>query len=207
MIFESFPVGPFHCNCVILGCEETQTAIVVDPGDSAERIIDSLASRQLKAVYLLHTHAHLDHIGATATVRGKTGARTVLHEEDMFLCENLSLQAAAFGLPTPPTPLIDQYVKDKEAFYFGRHSVEAIFTPGHTPGSVSFFVEGLGLLTGDTLFAGSIGRTDLWEGSYPTMIQSIKRRLLDFPDDTNVYPGHGPKTTIGREKKSNSFLV
>ncbi len=192
---------------MILGCEATKMAIVVDPGDAADQILDALAAQQLKTVYLLHTHAHIDHIGATAAVRGKTGACVALHEEDLFLCENLSLQASVLGLPTPPTPLVDKYIKEGDSFPFGGHQVEALHTPGHTPGSVSFFVEGLGLLTGDTLFSGSIGRTDLWGGSYSTIVQSIQKRLLGFPDETTVYPGHGPKTTIGRERRMNPFLV
>ncbi|NKE73168.1 MBL fold metallo-hydrolase [Candidatus Manganitrophus noduliformans] len=207
MICESFPVGPFQCNCVILACEETRTAVVFDPGDEADEILGSLARHQLKAVFLFHTHAHLDHIGATDLVRTKTGAAAGLHEEDMPLCENLHIQASLFGLPTPPTPPIDRFLKHGDSFSFGKEKVEVIHTPGHTPGSVSFHVPAFGLLTGDTLFAGSVGRTDLWGGSHPTLINSIQKRLLSFPDETAVLPGHGPRTTIGRERRSNPFLV
>lgn len=207
MIFESFPVGPFQCNCVILACEETQTAVVFDPGEEADEILDRLARHRLKVIFLLHTHAHLDHIGATDAVRAKTGAATGLHEEDLFLCENLHVQASLFGLPMPPIPPIDRFLKHGDSFSFGREKVEVIHTPGHTPGSVSFYVPAFGLLTGDTLFAGSVGRTDLWGGSYPTLIGSIQKRLLSFPDETAVYPGHGPRTTIGRERRSNPFLI
>jgi glyoxylase-like metal-dependent hydrolase (beta-lactamase superfamily II) len=207
MIVESFPVGPFQCNCMILACEETRTAVVFDPGEEADEILGRLARHQLKAVFLLHTHAHLDHIGATDIVRTKTGAVTGLHEEDLFLCENLHVQASLFGLPPPPVPPIDRFLKHADSFSFGREKVEVIHTPGHTPGSVSFYVPAFGLLTGDTLFAGSIGRTDLWGGSYPTLINSIQKRLLSFPDETAVYPGHGPRTTIGRERQSNPFLI
>ncbi|MDC4226512.1 MAG: MBL fold metallo-hydrolase [Candidatus Manganitrophus sp.] len=207
MIVESFPVGPFQCNCVILACEETRTAVVFDPGDESDEILGSLARHQLNAIFLLHTHAHLDHIGATDVVRTKTGAVTGLHEEDMPLCENLHIQAALFGLPTPPVPPIDRFLKHGDSFSFGKEKVEVIHTPGHTPGSLSFYVPAFGLLTGDTLFAGSVGRTDLWGGSHPTLIHSIQKRLLSFPDETAVLPGHGRRTTIGRERRSNPFLV
>lgn len=207
MIFESFPVGPFQCNCMILGCEETKAAIVIDPGDESDRILDRLDRLQLKTVYLLHTHAHLDHIGATDLVRKKTGAKAGLHEDDMPLCENLPVQAALFGLPAPPTPTIDRFLKGGDSLSFGRRTAEVLHTPGHTPGSLSFYIPTLGLMTGDTLFAGSVGRTDLWGGSYPTLIRSIQKELLSFPDETAVYPGHGPKTTIGRERGANPFLT
>ncbi|TAK08497.1 MAG: MBL fold metallo-hydrolase [Candidatus Manganitrophaceae bacterium] len=207
MIFESFPVGPFQCNCILLACEETRTAVVFDPGEESDEILGRLARLQLKAAFLFHTHAHLDHVGATEAVRAKTGAVTGLHEEDMPLCENLSIQAALFGLPTPPVPIIDRFLKHGDSFSFGKEKIEVIHTPGHTPGSVSFHVPTVGLLTGDTLFAGSIGRTDLWGGSYPTLIESIQKRLLSFPDQTAVYPGHGPRTTIGRERGGNPFLI
>lgn len=206
MIFELFPVGPFQCNCIILGCEETKAAVVIDPGEDASCILQHLAKWELKTLYLLHTHAHIDHIGATDAVRTQTGAETALHEEDMFLCQNLALQASLFDLSCPPVPIIDLFLRHGDIFSFGRHRVEVLHTPGHTPGSVSFHIPTLGLLTGDTLFKGSIGRTDLWRGSYPALIDSIKTKLLSFPDETVVYPGHGPPTTIGAEKEENPFV-
>ncbi|MFY9269650.1 MAG: MBL fold metallo-hydrolase [Candidatus Manganitrophaceae bacterium] len=207
MIFEWFPVGPFQCNCIILACEETRTAAVFDPGEEADEILRRLAALGLKAAFLFHTHAHLDHIGATDAVQKKTGAVTALHEEDMMLCENLQVQADLFGLPAPPVPVIDRFLRHGDSFAFGKEKVEVVYTPGHTPGSVSFYIPAFGLLTGDTLFAGSIGRTDLWGGSYPQLIESIQKRLLSFSDETTVYPGHGPRTTIGRERQTNPFLV
>lgn len=206
MIFESFPVGPFQCNCMIFGCEETQSAVVIDPGDEADAILATLARWKIKALYLLHTHAHLDHIGATHDVRQQTGAASGLHEDDMPLCENLAIQASLFGLSAPPVPVIDRFLKNGDVLSFGHHTVDVLHTPGHTPGSLSFHVPSVGLITGDTLFAGSVGRTDLWGGSHPTLIRSIHSRLLSFPEETIVYPGHGPKTTIGREKRSNPYL-
>ena len=207
MIVESFPVGPFQCNCMILGCEETKAAIVIDPGEESDRIVDRLEKLRLKTIYLLHTHAHLDHIGATDSVQKKTGAKTGLHEDDMPLCENLHIQAERFGLPTPPVPAIDLFLKGGDSLSFGERKAEVLHTPGHTPGSLSFYIPTFGLITGDTLFAGSVGRTDLWGGSHPTLIRSIQKELLSFPDETMVYPGHGPKTTIGKERRGNPFLT
>lgn len=206
MIFETFPVGPFQCNCMILGCEETREAVVIDPGEEPDQILAHLGRLQLKAIYLFHTHAHLDHIGATDRVRKKTGAMTGLHEDDMPLCENLHIQAALFGLPTPPTPTIDRFLNHSDSFSFGKKKVEVLHTPGHTPGSLGFYIPTLGLATGDTLFAGSVGRTDLWGGSHATLIHSIQKHLLSFPDETAVYPGHGSQTTLGKERKTNPFL-
>jgi len=206
MILESFPVGPFQCNCMIIACEETRTAIVIDPGGDAEKILSVLSKHQLQTTYLLHSHAHLDHIGATKPVHEKTKAKTCLHEDDMFLCEHVAAQAELFGLPNIDTPPMSQFLKDGDQISFGKESVQVLHTPGHTPGSLSFHIPGIGLMTGDTLFSGSIGRTDLWKGSYPTLMHSIKKSLLSFPDETQVYPGHGPSTTIGHERQQNPFL-
>jgi glyoxylase-like metal-dependent hydrolase (beta-lactamase superfamily II) len=191
---------------MIFGCEETKAAIVVDPGENADRILQRLAKYELKTLYLFHTHAHIDHIGATDAVRTQTGAATALHKDDLFLCENLALQASLFDLPTPPIPTIDILLKHGDLFSFGGNHLNVLHTPGHTPGSVSFYIPTIGLLTGDTLFKGSIGRTDLWRGSYPTLIDSIQSQLFSFPDETIVYPGHGPSTTIGEEKRGNPFV-
>ena len=207
MIFETIPVGPFQCNCMILGCEETRAAIVIDPGDSADQINALFEKHQLNPVYLLHTHAHIDHIGATDEMKAKTGARAALHEDDLFLCQNLTLQAEHFGLPAPPIPVIDHFFKKKESLSFGKEIVEVFHTPGHTPGSVTFYIPTIGLLTGDTLFKGSIGRTDLWGGSYRTIIASMTELLHTFPDETVVYPGHGASTTLGKEKRENPFVI
>ena len=191
---------------MIFGCDETRAAVVIDPGDEEGRILERLSQRRLKTVYLLHTHAHLDHIGATDAVRAKTGAIAGLHEDDQALCENLHVQADLFGLPTPPVPPIGLFLRQGDLLSFGKQAVEVLHTPGHTPGSLSFHIPGFGLITGDTLFAGSVGRTDLWGGSHATLIDSIRGKLLSFPDETPVYPGHGPKTTIGRERLGNPFL-
>ena len=206
MIVEMFPVGLFQCNCIILGCDETHSAIVIDPGEEGDRIVETLKRRGLTAISLLHTHAHFDHIGGTARVREQTGAAAALHEDDMDLCAMLPQQTALFDLPELPMPTIDRFIKDGDTFAFGRHSAQALHTPGHTPGSTSFYIADFGLATGDTLFAGSVGRTDLWGGSHPTLIQSIQKKLLAFPDDTRIYPGHGHHTTVGQERRANPFL-
>jgi len=207
VLFESKVVGPFGCNCVILGCERTREAVVIDPGDDPEGLLAMLKRNQLTVRFLLHTHAHLDHIGASAILRSKTGAATCLHPADLFLAEHLPLQASLFGLPEPATPPIDRFLKDGESYTTGNVGLEVIHTPGHTPGSVSFFLAGRGLLlTGDTLFAGSVGRTDLWGGSAGTLIQSIRERLMCYPDSTRILPGHGPASTIGQERRTNPYL-
>ncbi len=206
MIAESFPVGPFQCNCTILACEETRSAVLIDPGGDADRILSVLSQHKLKLEQIIHTHAHLDHVGATDDIHKKLGGLTGLHEDDMPLCNHLMLQAELFGLPTPPTPTINQFLKDGTSLNFGNKTVEVIHTPGHSPGSLTFFVQDYGLLTGDTLFFGSVGRTDLWEGSQTTLLSSIKKKLLAFPDETVVYPGHGPKTAIGMERHNNPYL-
>ena len=206
MIAESFPVGPFQCNCTILACEETRSAVLIDPGGDADRILSVLSQHKLKLEQIIHTHAHLDHVGATDDIHKKLGGLTGLHEDDMPLYNHLMLQAELFGLPTPPTPTINQFLKDGTSLNFGNKTVEVIHTPGHSPGSLTFFVQDYGLLTGDTLFFGSVGRTDLWEGSQTTLLSSIKKKLLAFPDETVVYPGHGPKTAIGMERHNNPYL-
>ncbi len=206
MIIETFPVGAFRCNCFIIACQETRSGIIIDPGGDEDLIFSVLAKHQLKTIYLLHTHAHLDHIGATQPVHKDAGGETCLHEDDMFLCNHLAAQAELFGLPTPETPKMERFLKNGDRLNFGNHTVDVLHTPGHTPGSLSFYIDGFGLITGDTLFAGSVGRTDLWKGSHPDLITSIKQHLLTFPDETTVFPGHGPKTTIGIERAKNPFL-
>lgn len=205
MIFETFPVGPLQCNCIIIGCEKTRQAIVVDPGDEVDQILQRLSLHSLKPTVILHTHAHFDHVGATKPLKEVTEARTYLHPEDRFLYEHLAQQVEMFGLKAPEQTQIDHWFKQDEALEVGTLSAQVIHTPGHSPGSVSFYLDGR-LLSGDTLFAGGIGRTDLWGGSYEEIMRSIRDRLLTLPDETAVYPGHGPSTTIGQEKRLNPFL-
>ena len=207
MIFERLVVGRFQCNCLILGCELTREAWVVDPGDEVDRILQVLRQHELKLKAILHTHAHLDHLGATHQLHSVTGASIALHEDDLYLNNNLLMQAEVLGLPVPETPQIDHSLKDEESLKLGSLETQVIHTPGHTPGSVCFFLPGKDaiLLTGDTLFSGGIGRTDLWGGSHSDILRSLER-LMSFRDETEVFPGHGPSTTILKERKNNPFL-
>lgn len=208
MIFEHLVVGPFQCNCFILGCAETRQALVVDPGDALETIAGRLAAHGLTVTTIVATHAHLDHVGAMSGLGEATGAPTCLHPEDRFLYEHLGMQASLFGLLTPPSGPVTRWLKDGDTLTWGRRRAEVIHTPGHTPGSVCFWVEDRALLfTGDTLFKGSVGRTDLWGGDHPTLMRSIRERLLTLPADARVLPGHGPGTSLGREADGNPFIA
>ena len=216
IIVETFAVGMFQCNCSILSSDDTREALVIDPGDEFERILAYLRNHELICRMILQTHAHIDHIGATAPLAKATGAEVLLHGDDRPLYEHAAEQAALFGLTAPPTARIDRYLKDGDTVRAGEIVGEVLHTPGHSPGSISLWVpwsdEGSGtgeaarLFAGDTLFAGSIGRTDLWGGSTEAILRSIRERLFTLPDDTIVIPGHGESTTIGLEKRENPFL-
>jgi hydroxyacylglutathione hydrolase len=218
MIVRTITVGPIQCNCVILGCEKTRSALVVDPGDEFDRIAQALKDLDLTVKAILHTHAHLDHIGATAPLALATGAPTLLHSHDLPLYQAAAAQAAFLGMDAPLTVPIDRFVQDGESVTWGVWQGEIIHTPGHSPGGVCLRVRENGqtadsiadpgvLLSGDTLFAGSIGRTDLWGGDCDQLLRSIQERLLTLPDETIVIPGHGPRTTIGNERRGNPFLI
>lgn len=210
MIIETFPVGPLQCNCTILGDPETGEAIVIDPGDEAMKVLKRLSAHGLKPKAILITHTHLDHVGGNHEVREKTGARVMLHEKDLPLYDNLSMQAQMIGLDTPVRGKVDEHIHQGDVIFFGSKgdSIEVLHTPGHTPGSCSFFLQNRNLLfSGDTLFSGSIGRTDLWGGDFDTEIRSIRERLLPLPGKTRVITGHGPDTTIAEERDSNPFLT
>ncbi len=213
MIHEVVVVGALQCNCSILGDEETREAIVIDPGDEVERILAVLKKHRLTAKYIINTHAHFDHVGNCRELKEATGAEIWLHKADLPIYETAPRQAALFAMygvkPIHLTP-VDQPVKDGDGIQVGKLAAQIIHTPGHTPGSLGLLVPGGGLdklFAGDTLFNGSIGRTDLPGGDFDQLLRSIKERLLVLDDDTEVWPGHGPKTTIGRERRSNPFLL
>ena len=210
MIIETFPVGPLQCNCTILGDPETGEAIVIDPGDEAPKVLKRLAAHGLRPKAILITHTHLDHVAGNHEVRERTGAKVMLHERDLPLYDNLPMQAQFIGMAPPVRADVDEYIHQGDVITFGSKgdSIQVLHTPGHTPGSCSFFMASQNLLfSGDTLFAGGVGRTDLWGGDFDTEVESIRQRLLPLPDATRVIAGHGPDTTILEERESNPFLV
>lgn len=206
-LLETFAVGAFQCNCSILACGDTKEAIVVDPGGDLDKILDVLRHYDLTVKWIIHTHAHLDHIYMTRDVKEQTGATIGLHREDLFLYDAFAMQAQMFGWQPRSVLPVDKYYEHGETLGFGKRNVEVIHTPGHTPGSCCFRLDNAPLLiAGDTLFARSIGRTDLPGGDYDTIEQSIKTRLYILDPDTKVITGHGPPTTIGDERRSNPFV-
>lgn len=216
MYFKTFPVGAFQCNCTVIGNPDSGKAIIVDPGDDADAIIRQVKSRGFDVQYLVHTHAHIDHIGATKQVCQELGGTICLHKGDNFLYENMAMQAAVLGLNMDCDVLpVAKSIEHGDVLECDDSlKTQVLFTPGHTPGSVCFLMNDPDLqldaksflFSGDTLFARSIGRTDLWGGDYDQIIASIRERLLVLPPETIVIPGHGPNTTIGQELKHNPFF-
>jgi hydroxyacylglutathione hydrolase len=236
LIHEVIPVGLLQCNCSILGDSATGDAIVVDPGDDVERILAIVRRYNLKVRAIVSTHTHIDHVGGLAGLHKATRAPVMVHEADLPLYANLEMQAQWLGVPTPEMVRIQDFVKEGDSLRWGGFAARVLHTPGHTPGSISLLVEGdaaapraqepasgsrqaarspgvphqqaaARLLAGDTLFHGSIGRTDLPGGSFPQIIHSIREKLLVLPEDLVVYPGHGDVTTIGFERAHNPFLM
>ena len=207
MILESFPVGPLRCNCTILGDEVTHEALVVDPGDNIPEILSRLQKHGLTLRQIVITHAHIDHVGGAALLRKATGAPVFLNQKDLGLLGMMEMQAGWLGVPTPEVAPPDASADDGLSIGLATLPAEVLHTPGHTPGSIClhFPAQHL-LLAGDTLFAGSIGRTDLPGGDGRQILRSLRERLVVLPDATRVLPGHGPETTIGEEKQSNPFL-
>ena len=206
MIIEQLPVGSFQANCYVAGCETTKAGVIIDPGDEAERILQTVARHGLRVDYILLTHAHYDHIFACAAVAEATQAPVALHQDDLPLLK-AGGGATLWGLPPPAYREPDRWLVEGDEIIFGQHRFEVFFTPGHAPGHVCFYEAQAGVIfDGDVLFAGGIGRTDLPGGSYEVLLESINEKLMVLPDETVVYPGHGPATTIGRERAGNPFL-
>jgi hydroxyacylglutathione hydrolase len=207
MILESFPVGPLRCNCTILGDEVTHEAVVVDPGDNIPEILSRLQKHGLTLRQIVITHAHIDHVGGAVQLKKATGAPVFVNQQDLGLLGAMEIQAGWLGIPTPEVASPDASADDGLTLGLATLPAEVIHTPGHTPGSICLlFAQQNLLLAGDTLFAGSIGRTDLPGGDGRQILRSLRDRLMVLPDTTRVLPGHGPDTTIGEEKQSNPFL-
>jgi hydroxyacylglutathione hydrolase len=229
LIHEILPVGMLQCNCHIIGDPQTREAIVIDPGDEPARILAVIARHNLKISAILVTHTHIDHVIGLRSLREATGAPVYVHADDLDLYRMLDAQASWLGWKIPEATQIDQFVREGDVIRWGGYEAQIIHTPGHTPGSICVYMpsdlplmassdaggvavksakRGTGrLFAGDTLFEGSIGRTDLWGGSFEGIIRSLKGKLLDLPDETVVYPGHGGSTTIGKERATNPFLL
>jgi glyoxylase-like metal-dependent hydrolase (beta-lactamase superfamily II) len=250
MIHEILPVGMLQCNCHILGDPVTREALVIDPGDEVDRILELLAKHALRVRAIVSTHAHIDHVGGLAKMQQVTGAPVLMHGDDLDLYRHLDEQAAWLGTRAPDPAKIDQSLREGDTLRWGPYSAQVLHTPGHTRGSLSLYLPAIHLsgpdvptavpasdraidqasdsssapnvlksrsqnvatsetgklFAGDTLFASSIGRTDLWGGSLPQILRSIRDKIMVLPEDTIVYPGHGPLTTIGQERATNPFL-
>ena len=207
IIVETIPVGPLQCNCTILGDLVSRKAIVVDPGGDAEILLERLVELNLQVERIIHTHAHLDHFLASGKMKEATGAKLALHREDLFLWDMLEDQCRMFGIPFEPTPPPDQWLENEEEIDLNDFQGKALHTPGHTPGSMCFLFESQKLLiAGDTLFQGSIGRTDLWGGDFKKIEKSIQEKLYTLDEETSVITGHGESTSIGHEMRANSFV-
>ena len=210
MFLEVFPTGPIQANCTLLGDEAAGALVVVDPGEEAERILERVRASGLEPAAILHTHGHLDHAGGTARLAELLpGVPVGLHPEDLPLYRNLGRQGAMFGLQVEEPPDPDLWLEHGQRLPVGGLGLEVRHTPGHSPGSVSFVVHGAPeplVIVGDVLFAGSIGRTDLWGGDFDLLARSIREQLYTLPDETTVITGHGPATTIGHERRTNPFV-
>ena len=211
MLLETRAVPPFEKNGFVVGCESTRQAVVIDPGDEIDMLLDVVRQQNLQVTSVLLTHAHVDHVTGVTRAKAALDVPVYLHRDDQFLYDAAPKQAAYFGLACDVLPPVDAYYDLAQVLTFGEHEVSVHHTPGHCPGGVCLAVgkpgtPKLDLFVGDTLFAGSIGRTDLPGGDHPTLIQSIRQVLFSFGDDARVYPGHGRPTTIGQERRTNPFL-
>lgn len=208
MLVRSFTGGDFYENAYVVTCERTAQAVVVDPGAATHQIVDFLEEEDAFVVAILLTHAHLDHVEGLGVIRAITDAPTYLHVADRPLFDNMPAQAAMFGFSAPSLAPPERELEDGQIIPFGKFSFKVIHTPGHSPGHVILHAEKEGLaLVGDLVFAGSVGRTDLPGGDYQALFQSIREHVLKMADDTQLYTGHGPPTTVGQERSTNPFLI
>lgn len=205
MIIKKLEVGPLMANCFILGCENTKEAAIIDPGGDTEQILIESAGLKLKIKYIINTHGHFDHVAGNKKIKKATNATLAIHTEDEFMLSDISRAARMFGISAEDSPAPDLLLNDGDNINFGTITLNIIHTPGHSRGGISLYTPGH-LFAGDTLFAGSIGRTDFRGGDYDTLISSVKKKLFILPDNTVVHTGHGPETSIGNEKRTNPFL-
>ena len=211
MLLETREAAPFHKNGYVLACGETREGVLIDPGDEVDQLLRVVAEQRLVVRWILLTHAHVDHVSGTAKAKAATLAPVCLHRDDLPLYAAAADQGAFFGFDIEAPPPVDRFYDPSAPIEFGTFAIRVLHTPGHTPGGVSLLVgpagaAGTKVFVGDTLFAGSIGRTDLPGGDYDTLVGSIRNVLLALPDEVEVYAGHGPATTIGRERRTNPFL-
>jgi hydroxyacylglutathione hydrolase len=205
MLIKKLAVGPIMANCFIVGCDQTREAAVIDPGDEADRILRTLAEAKLTVTQIINTHGHFDHVGANRRMKQATGAPILIHALDAPMLQMLSRSAAAWGMSAENSPPPDRTIDEGDTISVGAITFEVIHTPGHTPGGVSLHADGY-LFVGDTLFAGSVGRTDFPGGDFDTLKSSIQQKLFTLGDEVQVFTGHGPETTIGDEKRNNPFV-
>ncbi|HEX3031562.1 MAG TPA: MBL fold metallo-hydrolase [Bacillota bacterium] len=205
MIFEWLPVGPMGANCYILGCEKTKAGAIIDPGAEPKRILAKVAELGLKVEYIIMTHGHIDHIMALGEVKEATSAKIVIHKSDAPMLTDGRKNLSSFMGGNLSYPPADELVKDGDVLRLGELELKILHTPGHTTGGICIEVGDI-LISGDTLFECSVGRSDFPGGSHSTLINSINTKLMVYPDETKVFPGHGPGTTIGYERKNNPFL-
>ena len=206
LVLEHLMVGPLQSNCFILGDEASGEAVIIDPGGDGDKILNAVGRKPWKVTAILNTHAHFDHIAANDIVKKGTGAPLLAPRGDSPFMSQAHVSARIYGLEVDASPEPDRLLDDGDTIDLGDEKIEVISTPGHTPGGATF-VTSIGVFPGDSIFAGSIGRTDLPGGDYDTLINSIKAGIMSLDDDTPVYPGHGPATTVGRERAHNPFLV
>lgn len=212
MLLETQAVGPFFKNGFVVACEDTREAVLIDPGDEVASLLSFASANKLTIRYILLTHAHVDHVTGVAAAKRALAVPIYLHRDDLFLYERAVESGAIFGLHVEPQPPVDEFYTPNQVIAFGNYEIRPHHTPGHCPGGVCLQIgrrgeKGKDLFVGDTLFASSIGRTDLPGGDYRTLIASIRNVLFAFGDDAIVHPGHGPDTTIGRERRTNPFLL
>jgi hydroxyacylglutathione hydrolase len=206
VILKMLVVGPLQVNCYILGCERTKEAAVIDPGGDVDQILMALAKDELRLVYIINTHGHFDHTGGNKALKDTTGAEILIHRADAPMIMQQASGGPAFGMTIENSPAPDRYLEEGDSITFGDVSLKVLHTPGHSGGGISLATDNM-VFVGDALFAGSIGRTDFPGGDYDGLIEGVRTKILTLGDDVVVYPGHGPQTTVGEEKRTNPFFT